>query len=188
MFERFLVWMLRRVCPTTGGEAALFYAYIAVAAVGTGISVYNQIDANRRRQAVLEAELRSAELAALDEENQRLQALREANDMMLANAQGIEAWASPSLIAGREFNFRMTHQDIENTRFNLMTEKANIGAKIGMLQKNSRLAVAKGIFDIAQSVFGAMYTKSTLAKGGTEGQVLKTGSTDLKLSTKELVG
>lgn len=174
MFERILVWVLCRICPATGGETAIYYIYAAAAAAGTAVTVANQVDANRRRQAILEQELRSNELAALDEENQRLIALREANDELLANAGGIEAWSSPSLIAARSFNFQMTGEDVENIRYNLASFKAEASARIGILQRNSRAAVVSGIFEIAQTMVGAKIGADKLAKPG-EGQILKTG-------------
>lgn len=158
------------------GGATLYIAYVAMAA-GTAVTAYDTVQANRQRQAILEQELRSNELAALDEENQRLIALREANEEMLARAGGVEAYASPSLIAAREFNFKMTHEDIGNIRLNMLDARATISAKISMLKRNSRMTIAKGIFDIAALGAQAKYKNDLLAKnvGDTGGERLKTG-------------
>ena len=127
---------------------ATFYIAMAAMAAGTAVTTMDTINANKRRQQILEQELRSNELAALDEENDRLIALRLANDDMLVNAGGIDAWASPSLIAARHFNFQMGIQDIENIRYNVASTRAGISARIGMLKANSRATLTAGIFEI----------------------------------------
>lgn len=152
------------------GGATAFYFYMAATAAGTAITVNDQVNANKRRQMVLEQELRSNELAALDEENRRLQTLRFANEDMIVNAGGIDAWASPSLIAARHFNFKMGMEDITNIRTNLAATRAGISARIGILKSNSRATIAGGIFEIAgiaaNTVYGARQLgKTTLDSG-----------------------
>ena len=127
---------------------ASFYIMMAAAAAGTAVSVSDSINSNRERQRVLEQELRSNELAALDEENERLIALREANEEILAGAGNIDPYASPSLLAARAFNFEMGMQDIENIRFNVANARAGVSARIGILKRNSRVATTKGIFEL----------------------------------------
>lgn len=144
--------------------ASLYYFYAVVAATGVVVQTANQIEANKRREAILQQELQSNELAALDEENQRLRAIRYANDEMLAKSGGIEAWASPSLIAMREFNFKMGFEDIQNTRYNIMNERAGIAARIGILKKNSRATIQAGIFQVAQIGIGAKLGADALSK------------------------
>ena len=148
MFERFMFWLLSRFFPLGGSEYLIYYAY-AAAAAGTVITVQNQAYANRMRQQQLEEELRSKELAALDEENQRLMALRDANEQMLIRAGGIDAWASPSLIAARNFNFKMGMEDIENIRLNLQTERSSVANRISVLKANTRATQLAGIFEVA---------------------------------------
>jgi len=143
---------------------ATFYIAMAAMAAGTAVTTIDTINANKRREMILEQELRSNELAALDEENQRLIALRLANDDMLARSGGVDAWASPSLIAARNFNFQMGMEDIENTRFNLSSERAGISARIGILKSNSRATAIAGIFEVAGIVAGGLDAKSKLTK------------------------
>jgi hypothetical protein len=128
---------------------ATFYIYMAFAAAGTAVTVQDQRYANKARQMQLEEELRSNELAALDEENNRLMALRLANDELLVNAGGVDAWASPSLIAARNFNFQMGMEDITNIRMNLQATRSAVSTRIGILKNNSRAVTTAGIFELA---------------------------------------
>jgi len=145
---------------------ATFYIAMAAAAAGTAVTTMDTIAANKERERILEAELRSSELAALDEENRRLAGLREANDELLAGAGGIDAWASLSLIAARAFNFKMGMQDIENIRLNIAGVRAGISARIGILKANSRATMTSGILSIASQVAGGMHEGSTIFGGG----------------------
>lgn len=162
MFERIIKWLIHRFVPATGTE--WIYVYMAAAAAGTAITVNAQVEANRRRQAILEQEMRDKKLQALDEETERVRALRYANDEMLSRSGGIDAWASPSLIAARSFNFKMYNEDASNINYNKMSAEAGIGARIAILQKNSRAAVQAGIFEIAGIVAGGMYQAGQLGK------------------------
>lgn len=149
---------------------ATFYIYMAFAAAGTAVTVQDQRNANRMREMQLNEELRSNELAALDEENNRLMALRLANDELLTNAGGIDAWASPSLIAARNFNFQMGMEDITNLRYNLQGQRSGIANRIGILQANSKAVLTAGIFEIAGIAASAYDAygklgKTTLDKG-----------------------
>ena len=143
---------------------ATFYIAMAAMAAGTAVTTIDTINANKRREMILEQELRSNELAALDEENQRLIALRLANDDMLARSGGVDAWASPSLIAARAFNFKMGMEDIENTRFNLAGQRAGISARIAILKSNSRAIAVAGIFEVAGIAAGGLDARSKLTK------------------------
>jgi len=127
---------------------ASFYWLMATAAAGTAVSVVDTKNTNDERERVLKEELRSNELAALDEENERLIALREANDEILANAGGIEAWASPSLLAARIWNFQVGFKDIDNINFNRANVRSGISARIGVLQRNSRATLTSGILQV----------------------------------------
>jgi len=150
---------------------ATFYIAMAAMAAGTAITTIDTINANKRREQILEQELRQLELQALDEENERLIQLRLANEEMLVQNDGIEAWASPSLLAARAFNFRMGMQDIENIRLNKFSARAGISAQIAILKSNSRATAAAGIFEIAGTIAGGLDAKSKLAKsppGGTK--------------------
>lgn len=144
-----------------------FYLAMAAMAAGTVVTTIDQINANKARQKILEAELRSNELAALDEENRRLIALRLANDDILAGAGGILAFASPSLIAGRAFNFEMGMQDIANIRFNLANVRSTVSARISILRANSRATLVAGIFEIAGTAFAAAGKAGELKKAAT---------------------
>ena len=154
-----------------GGASIYFYLASAAAAAGTAITTIDTINSNRERERVLEAELRANDLKALDDENQRLIALREANDQILANSGGIEAYASPSLIAARAFNFRMGMDDISNIRLNQASEKAGISARISILRANSKASLASGIFEVAGIALGAAGKGALLKKDPTGGTI-----------------
>lgn len=141
-----------------------FYLYMAATAAGTVVTTQNQIKTNKARQMQLDAELRSNELAALDEENQRLMALQFANDEMVVSAGGIDAWASPSLIAARNFNFQMGMEDITNIRQNLMATRAGIESRISILKSNTRAARTAGIFELAGIAANTKYGHDQLGK------------------------
>lgn len=87
---------------------------------------------------------------------------------MLVNAGGIDAWASPSLIAAREFNFKMGMEDIENIRFNIAGQRAGISARIGILKANSKATLTAGIFEIAGTIAGGIDAAGKLGKTGTK--------------------
>lgn len=159
------------------GGASLYYFYAAVAATGVAVQTANQIEANKRREAILQQELQSNELAALDEENERLRAIRYANDEMLAKSGGVEAWASPSLIAMREFNFKVGFEDIQNTRYNIMNERAGIAARIGILKQNTRASIQSGIFQVAQIGMGAKLGADQLAASKAASSPIASGPT-----------
>jgi hypothetical protein len=131
------------------GYEAIYYIGMAMAAAGTVVTTADSIRANKERQKILENELRAGELQALDEENLRLRALRDANEEMMANAGGIDAFASPSLIAARNFNFRMGLEDISNIRYNQASSRSTIAAHISILKSNSKALKQAGIFEIA---------------------------------------
>ena len=150
---------------------ASFYIFMAATAAGTAVQTMDTIYANEERERILEQELRSNELAALDEENRRLQMLREANEDILAHAGGIDAFASPSLVAARAFNFRMGMQDIANIRLNLAGARAGIAARIGILRSNTRATRTSGILSmIATAASAAQKGKTIFGGGDTDGE------------------
>jgi heme exporter protein D len=175
MFDKIIYYILRQFCPMGGSEFFLYAAY-AAAATGAVITTIDTVNANKRRQMILEEELRSAELAALDEENRRLQQLRLANDEMLARSGGVDAWASPSLVAARAFNFEMGMQDISNIRYNIQADRSGIAARIGILKQNSRATIAAGIFEVAGIAAGAKHSAGLLTKTPPKGTKAISGS------------
>lgn len=160
---------------------ATFYIAMAAMAAGTVVTTIDQINANKRREQILEQELRALELKALDDENARLIQLRLANEDMLVRNSGIEAWASPSLIAARAFNFQMGFEDIENIRFNKFSARAGISAQIAILKSNSRAAQLSGIFEVAGIVAGGLDARAQLSKTSTLGATT-VGPTGLPMS------
>ena len=142
---------------------ATFYYFMAAAA-GTAVNVQDQRFANEVREQQLEEELRSRELAALDEENDRLRSLTMANDELLVNAGGVDAFASPSLIAARNFNFKIGMEDITNIRLNLQSARSGVAARIGILKHNSRAVATAGIFEMAGFVLGGLDSLNKLSK------------------------
>ena len=146
---------------------ASFWIPLLISAGGTAVTTADNISANKDRERQLERELHTNELAALDEENRRLIELREANDQILANAGGIDAYASPSLIAARAFNFTMAMEDISNIHLNLASDRSGISSRIAILQSNSRASRVGGIFEMAGIVADGA-NKSSLLKKKTE--------------------
>jgi len=143
---------------------ATFYIAMAAMAAGTVVTTLDQIEANKRREQILEQELRQLELKALDDENERLIALRLANEQMLVQNAGIDAWASPSLLAARAFNFQMGFEDIEALRLNKFSARAGISAQIAILKANSRATATAGIFQIAGIIAGGLDARAQLNK------------------------
>jgi len=147
---------------------ATFYIAMAAMAAGTAVQTIDTIKANKERELILEAELRSNELAALDEENRRLIAIRMANDELLAGAGGVDAYASPSLVAGRMFNFTTGIADIENIRYNIAGLRSGISAQISILQSNSRATLTSGILQMIGTVASGMSEGKSIF-GGAKG-------------------
>ncbi len=156
----------------SGGEA-IYYIAIAASAAGALIEADNANIQALERARILEQELKTEELRALDEENQRLRDLQLANDLIGVNAGGVLAYASPSLMAARKFNFKLFAEDQANAQLNLATTRAGTSAKIRIFNRNARVALQLGIL-------GAISTVGLgLSKGGElfkpKGKVLKVG-------------
>ena len=155
--------LLVSLMPQYGSEA-VFYIAMTAAIAGTAVTTVDQINANKARQRLLDEELKNNELAALDEENRRLLQLRMANDEMMTARKGIDAWASPSLIAMRAFNFDMGMQDIENTRLNIQSQRSSIDTKINVLKANNRAILTSGILTGIGQGINTGYSGSQLGK------------------------
>ena len=90
------------------------------AALGTGISIYGAQKAyeataidEELRQRELESERTSAELAALEEENERMQELRYANaDLVTSFSGSATEVTGPSILALRKYNLSQTEKDL----------------------------------------------------------------------------
>ena len=90
----------------SGGEA-IYYIAIAASAAGALIEADNANIQALERARILEQELKTKELLALDEENQRLRDLQLANDLIGVGAGVVLADASLSLMAAGPLNFKM---------------------------------------------------------------------------------
>ena len=156
----------------SGGEA-VYYIAVAAAAAGALVEADNANIEALERARILEQELKTEELRALDEENQRLIDLRLANDLISVNAGGVGAYSSPSLMAARKFNFRMFDQDQQNAQLNLATTRASASAQIRIFNRNSRVAIQTGILSAI----------STVGMGLSKGALLKKPSGALKVPT-----
>jgi hypothetical protein len=131
-----------------------------VAGAGTAYSVSEQNAESRERQRLLEEELRGEELAALDEENERLKELRLANQEIIAGSGNIDPYASASLVAARRFNFQTTLDDVANIRYNITSYRRSVSARIGIFRRNRSAATTMGMLNVA----------STLAQGVNTGK------------------
>ena len=131
---------------------ATFYIALAASAAGTAVSIDQQNKDSLERQRVLEAERRANELVALDQENERLISLREADSEILAQSGGVDPWASPSLIAARIFNFETTIADIENIQYNLASNRSGIDARVNILRRNRSSTRTAGMFSLLGDV------------------------------------
>jgi len=129
------------------GAGAVWAYWIAAGAsiVGTAID----IDAQRKTAAIraeqLEDEIQAAELIALEAENERLIDLQLANDDILVNAGNVDPFASLSLVAAREFNFRQLNDDVQSIRLNLLQEKSGAQKGISILNSNRTAMLNAGI-------------------------------------------
>ena len=156
----------------SGGEA-VYYIAVAAAAAGALIEADNANIEALERARILEQELKTEALRAIDEENQRLIDLRLANDLLTVNAGGIGAYSSPSLVAARKFNFRMFAEDQANAQLNLATTRASTSAQIRIFNRNARVALQTGILSAV----------STVGMGLSKGALLKKPSGALKVPT-----
>lgn len=143
-FDRLLLKLLRLIVPTTGMEV-IFYLGVAASAAGQVVAAENTRKNEQRRQIQLKLEMKNAELAALDEENERLRMLDLANSEAIANAGNLDPFASPSLMALRRFNFEIANQDIANIRTNLATSRAGFSMQLAISRSNERTARTTGI-------------------------------------------
>jgi hypothetical protein len=139
----------------SGGEV-VYYVAVAAAAAGALVEADNANIEALERARILEQELKTEELRALDQENQRLIELRLANDLISVNAGGVDPYASPSLVAGRKFNFRMFSDDQAAAQLNLGTIRASTSAQIRIFNRNARVALQTGILSAISTIgFGA---------------------------------
>ena len=141
---------------------ALYYWSLAAVAAGTVVQADADIKQSEERQRILAQELKTTELAALAEENVRLSALALANSDVIANAGGVDAYASASLTAVRQFNFRVTNESIADLRLNLATSRAGTSAQIRILKSNNKAVQTAGIFEVAGTIFGGFGKASML--------------------------
>jgi len=145
---------------------AVFYIGLAAMAGGQIVSANAAAEESRERARILEQELRTSELAAMQDENNRLSALNFANQDIIANAGGIDAYASPTLTALRQFNFRVHNEAVEDLRLNLATARASTSASVRILRNNARTAMTAGILSAA----------GTLMSGAAKGSMLRSPS------------
>jgi len=151
-----------------GGASTLYYFAVAAAAAGAVVEGENARRQELERSRILEAELRSSELLALDEENQRLIDLRFANEEILAMAGGVFAYASASLTAARKFNFRMFGEDSANAALNLATNRASTSARIRIHNANAGVFRTVGILNAVSTVAGGLSKGGLFDKPGTK--------------------
>lgn len=124
-----------------------FYFTIAASATAQIVQARNVAENEALRQRELKNERRQAELAALDEENERLRMLDAANSDAIARAGSLDPFASPSLLALRAANFRTANQDIANIRTNLASTQASVSTRIMISRNNARTAMQSGLLD-----------------------------------------
>jgi hypothetical protein len=146
---------------------AVWVGYILLAA-GTAVQVDAQVQEERGRRRQLRLELKNAEIAAIDQENERLKALTLANSEIIAGAGGVSPFGA-SLLAARKENFRTAEQDITNIRHNLLSARAGTSAAIMLSKSRSSAAITSGIFEIAGQAFGASADAALLKKKKTTG-------------------
>ena len=148
------------------GGATFYYLALGATAVGTAIDIDQQRRDAHERERQLKEEKQAEELIALDQENQRLRELREANDEIGAFANGIDAFASPSLIAARQYNFKVANEDIANIRLNLATGRSGIDRQIGILRSNRSTLKTSGFLGIHGQLGSGISTGRQVFGGG----------------------
>ena len=150
--------------------------YWIAAAVTAGSYVYEAretAEMEDERQRALKLDQKNAELQAKSEEISRLDELFYANSQIIAGASGIDAYASPSLTAIRQFNFRVAQRDLENLSMNLLNSRAQTASMIKLSKQTSRVAKVTGLLNAA----------STLTSAGATTKQLKTPKTPPKTAT-----
>ena len=145
---------------------ASFYWLLAATAVGTGVQVDAGLQSSYRQEQLDKEEQKAQELIALDQENERLRDLRSANDEIGVRAGGIDAFASPSLIAARQFNFKMVNEDIQNIRLNLQARRSGLHTRIGILGSNRTALKGGGFLALVNSFAAGIDTGKTVFGGG----------------------
>lgn len=144
-------------------EAALIIAFTASAAA-TVLDVQSTRADEKLRRQQLAREKKNAELAALDEENERLIMLQAANSDAIARSGNLDPFASPSLLALRDANLREASKDLANIQLNLATSRADISTRIAISKRRSRVAKTSGILNIIGQGASAAFSASQLGK------------------------
>lgn len=144
-----------------GGATFYYWVATAAAAAGTAVQVDAGIKDAQIREEQLKDEIQAAEIAALDAENQRLIDLRLVNEEILANSGNVDPYASLSLVAAREFNFRQLNEDVENIRLNLAQERSGVSKGLSILQTNRNAMLNAGILQLGSQIGSAFDTAAT---------------------------
>jgi len=170
----------------SGGEA-VYYIAVAAMAAGALIEADNANIEALERARILEAELKAEELRALDEENERLINLNLANQELLAGAGGVGAYASPSLMAARKFNFKTFADDKAAAQLNLATTRASTSAQIRIFNRNARVAIQTGILSAVGTIGMGMTKGAELFKPAT-GTATGASASKITKTSKSILG
>ena len=130
----------------------IYYVAVAAMAAGALVEADNANIQALERARILEQELKTEELRAIEQENERLIELRLANDDILLRSGGVDPYASASLVAARKFNFKTFSDDQAAAQLNLSTTRASTSAQIRIFNRNARVAIQTGILSAISTV------------------------------------
>jgi hypothetical protein len=136
----------------------LYYVAVAATAASYYVDARNTEEMEEERRRSLNLDQRNAELQAKAEEVARLEELYYANSDVIARASGVDAYASPSLTAIRQFNFRVAQRDIENINLNLLGQRAGTQSMIRISKMTQRTARTTGMLNAFGTLAGGMAT------------------------------
>ena len=159
-------------------EAAtvLFWVGAAASTVSTLSEASAQAQVEHRRERQLKLEKKSAELAAMQEENDRLRELTEVNAEAIASTGILDPFSSPSLLALRKANMKTAQKDVRNIYTNLALERAKISAAIAISRKNRHAIVRGGILKAVSILATGGYTQARLGDPDSTTAFVGTGS------------
>lgn len=108
------------------------------------------------RQEQFKTEMRTAEIQAKQQHVELLDELAYANSATIAQAasSGIAAYASPSVTAVREDNFRKHERNRRAVELNLAQQRANNAMLIKLSQYRGRAARSIGMLGAVSDLFG----------------------------------
>lgn len=149
------------------GYEWLYYVAIAATATAYYVEGRNTDEMEEERRRALRLDQKNAELEAKAAEVARLEELYYANSDVIARASGVDAYASPSLTAIRQFNFKVFERDMENLSLNLLNTRAQTASMIKISKMTGRTAKTSGMLMAAGTIAGGVAKGNQIYGGNT---------------------